>query len=224
MSGYESARSRAQLVDVLLAAQIALYTLRVAGAAYLRVAPDGGLALMLTRGERMSQPFLLVLFIATAIAFLFWLDRAARNLPGLGVDKPIAPEHVIGVFFAPIVNFIAIPYVVRHVWYGSDPTRPRRRWLLPAWWVLLFQAAFAVGEPLVNAPMMLASAVCLLAIVRDTQRRQDEQILDEELRRAVPLPTAAAPSPSTSSASCSWSCWPWRRSPGAWASARSRGI
>jgi Domain of unknown function (DUF4328) len=192
MQGYESARPRAQFVDVLLAAQIALYALRVTGAAYLRVAPDGGLAPMLARGERVSLPFLLVLFFATAIAFLFWLDRAARNLPALGADKPIAPAHVVGLFFAPIVNFIGIPYVVRLVWYGSDPTLPRRRWLLPAWWVLLFEAAFAVGEPLVNAPMMLISAACLLAIVRDVQRRQDEQFLDEERRRAVPLPTAEA--------------------------------
>src|SRR5438067_6523597 len=107
MQPYGSGRSRAQLVDVLLAAQIALYSLRAAGAAILRIAPgDGDFARMLARGERLSQPFLLLLFIATAIAFLFWLDRAARNLPSLNAVAPIAAEHVVGVFFAPVVNLV----------------------------------------------------------------------------------------------------------------------
>jgi hypothetical protein len=43
-----------------------------------------------------------------------------------------------------------------------------------------------------GAALRLTSALCLLAIVRDAQRRQDEQFLDEERRRAVPLPTAEA--------------------------------
>ncbi|HEY1587621.1 MAG TPA: DUF4328 domain-containing protein, partial [Polyangia bacterium] len=129
MRGYVSARARAQLVDVLLAAQIAIYSLRVGGALYLAVAPDGGdFGAMLARGARLSQPFLLVLFLATAIAFLFWLDRAARNLPSLGVRAAISPEHVVGVFFAPVVNLFAIPHVVRHVRSASDPTAPARAW------------------------------------------------------------------------------------------------
>jgi len=187
-----SAQVRAQLVDVLLAAQIALYALRFAGALYLLVAPDGALGSMLARGARLSQPFLLVLFIATAIAFLFWLDRAARNLPSLGARSPIAAEHVVGVFFAPVVNFVAIPYVVRHVWYGSDPTPPARGWLLFGWWPTLFVGALGLMTPLWSAPLFLVSAVCLLGIVRDVQRRQDEQFLDDERRRAVPGPTADA--------------------------------
>jgi hypothetical protein len=187
MHRYVSARARAELVDVLLAAQLAVYALRVAGALFLLVSPYGELARMLTRGARLSQPFLLVLFIATAIAFLFWLDRAARNLPALGAREPIASEHVVGVFFAPLVNLVAIPYVVRHVWHGSDPTPPARAWLLFAWWPPLLLALLAFG-----APLMLVSGAALIAIVRDTQRRQDEQFADDELRRAVPLPTADA--------------------------------
>ncbi|HEX8954536.1 MAG TPA: DUF4328 domain-containing protein [Polyangia bacterium] len=192
MDAYESARTRAQLVDVLLAAQIALYALRFAGALVLLVAPDGELGQMLARGARLSQPFLLVLFIATAIAFLFWLDRAARNLPSLGARAPIAAEHVVGVCFAPVVNFVAIPYVVRHVWYGSDPTAPARPWLLAGWWPSLLVGALGLATPLVSAPLFLVSALCLVAIVRDVQRRQDEQFLDGERRRAVPAPTADA--------------------------------
>jgi hypothetical protein len=192
MRSYVSGRARAQLVDVLLAAQIALYALRFAGALFLLVAPDGELGHMLARGARLSQPFLLVLFIATAIAFLFWLDRAARNLPALGATSPIAPEHVVGVFFAPVVNLCAIPYVVLHVWHGSDPTPPARGWLLFGWWPAFVFGAFGLSAPLWSAPLFLVSAACLVGIVRDVQRRQDEQFLDEERRRAVPLPTADA--------------------------------
>jgi hypothetical protein len=192
MQGYESARPRAQLVDVLLAAQIALYSLRCVGALYVALTPDNELGVMLERGARLSQPFLLVLFIATVIALLFWLDRAARNLPSLGTQPTIAPEHVVGVFFAPLVNLVAIPYVVRHVWLQSDPTPPRRGWLVAAWWLALLLACVGVVSATLGAALMLISAACLLAIVRDTQRRQDEQILDEELRRAAPMPTANA--------------------------------
>jgi cytochrome bd-type quinol oxidase subunit 2 len=190
MPSYVSARSRAQLVDVLLAAQIALYALRVAGALFLVVAPNGELAQMLARGARLSQPFLLILFIATAIAFLFWLDRAARNLPSLGAGKAIAAEHIVGIFFAPLVNLCAIPYVVWHVWQGSDPTPPARRWLLAGWWPSLLLGALGITVTLWSAPLFLVSAMCLVGIVRDVQRRQDEQFLDDELRRAVPRPTA----------------------------------
>lgn len=193
MRSYVSARERAQLIDVLLAAQIALYALRFVGALYVTVAPDGALGMMLARGARLSEPFLLVLFVATTIAFLFWLDRAARNLPSLGSARgPIAAEHVVGIFFAPVVNLVAIPYVVRHVWYGSDPTPPARPWLLLAWWGPLCAGTLGLGAPLWSAPLFLGSAACLLMIVRDVQRRQDEQFRDDELRRAVPAPTADA--------------------------------
>ena len=192
MRGYVSARARAQLVDVLLAAQIAILSLRVVGALWVAVAPDGDVGRMLARGARLSQPFLLVLFIATAIAFLFWLDGAARNLPSLGVRGWIAAEHVVGVFFAPVVNLFAVPHVVRHVWWSSDPTPPARGWLLWLWWPPLIAGVLTLGIPLVSAPLLLVSAASLVGIVRDVQRRQDEVYLDDERRRAVPAPTADA--------------------------------
>ncbi|MCA1665090.1 MAG: DUF4328 domain-containing protein, partial [Myxococcales bacterium] len=180
MHEYVSARARAQLVDVLLAAQIALYALRVAGAAYLAVDDSGALATMSTRGERMLRPFLLLLFIGTAIAFLSWLYRAARNLPSLTGETcaRIAAEHVVGVFFAPLVNLFAAPYVVYDVWLASDPTPPRRGWLVLAWWPPLVAAWLTLAWPLVSGALLLGSALSLVAIVRDVQRRQDEQFLD----------------------------------------------
>jgi len=189
--GYVSSRSRAQLVDVLLAAQIAILSLRVVGALYLAVAtPQGAFAMMLARGAQLSQPFLLVLFIATAVAFLLWLDRAARNLPSLRARLAIAPEHVVGVFFAPLVNLVAVPYVVRHVWRASDPTPPARGWLWAAWWPPFVGAVLLLGESIVSAPLLLVSAAALVAIVRDVQRRQDGTAADLDQRRAVPEPSA----------------------------------
>ncbi len=178
MQGYVSARTRAQLVDVLLAAQIALYALRVAGAVVIGVAPHGELGRTLARGARLSQPFLLVLFVATAAALFWWLDRAKRNLGALGVDQR--------------VQLLALPQVVRHVWLASDPTPPGRQWLLVGWWPMLIFGLLGVLPPVLEAALLLTSAGCLVAIVRDAQRRQDEQFLDQERRRAVPLPTGEA--------------------------------
>lgn len=188
MAPYASARSRAQVVDVLLAAQLALWALRALGGFATALVPESGLGMMFARGAPMSAPFLLVLFIATAIALLFWVDRSARNLPSLGAPKAIASEHAVGVFFAPLFNLVAIPYVVHHVWMGSDPTPPGRRWLILTWWPSLL-LAFAAQQALVTSLLMVVSAASLTAIVRDTQRRQDEQHLDDLLRSDLPLPT-----------------------------------
>ncbi len=188
MAPYASARSRAQLVDVLLAAQLALWALRLLGAVWTAVAPHGSFCVMFARGARLSAPFLLVLFIGALIALLFWLDRSARNLPALGAERPIASELIVGIFFAPIINLVAIPYAVHHVWLRSDPTPPRRRWLVLSWWPALILAMVA-SNPIVTAALMLLSAASLAAIVRDTQRRQDEQFLDEVLLSGVPQPS-----------------------------------
>jgi hypothetical protein len=87
---------------------------------------------------------------------------------------------------------VVAPYVVRHVWLASDPTPPRRQGLLLGWWLPLLGAPLAHSLPMVSSALLLVSALCLVALVRDLQRRQDERFLDDELRRAVPLPTADA--------------------------------
>jgi Domain of unknown function (DUF4328) len=193
MRGYVSARSRAQLVDVLLAAQVAILALRTVGGLWTACVPHGELSSMITRGAAISAPFLLVLFIAAAVALLLWLDRAARNLSALGAAGALAPETVVGVFFAPVVNLIAIPWVVRNVWLASDPTPPpaaRVRRLLVGWWPTLLLAGLFEWPPFIANGLLLLSARCLLAIVRDVQHRQDEQWLDSERQAAVPQPTA----------------------------------
>jgi hypothetical protein len=76
------------------------------------------------------------------------------------------------------------------VWLASDPTPPRRGWLVLGWWPPLIAAWLTLAWPLVSAALLLGSALSLVAIVRDVQRRQDEQFFDEERRRAVPVPTA----------------------------------
>jgi hypothetical protein len=92
------------------------------------------------------------------------------------------------------VNFVAIPHVVRHVWRMSDPTPPAREKLLWIWWgtFLLGFGCLTLGLSLPAGLCLLPSAIALVAIVRDVQRRQDEQFLDDERRRAVPGPTAEA--------------------------------
>jgi uncharacterized protein DUF4328 len=197
MRSYVTAQARAQTVDVLLAAQVALLSLRVLGFIYVALAGESELSRMFLRGARLSAPFLLVLFIGAAIAFFLWLDRATRNLTALGATRPIEPEHAVGAFLVPVVNVFVVPWVVRRLWLQSDPTPPPRGrdWmLLAAWWptLLLSLLLQPLGVPLVVDGLRLVAGLALLAIVRDIQRRQDEQWIDGERRRAVPQPSAEA--------------------------------
>lgn len=197
MPGYVTAQARAQTVDVLLAAQISLLALRVLGWIYVALAGESALSRMIVRGARLSAPLLLLLFLVTAAAFLLWLDRAARNLPALGAREPIEPEHVVGAFLIPVVNFVTAPWVVRRIWIESDPTPPPggRDWaLLVGWWLPLLSSLllWPLGVPQLVDLLRLVAAGCLLGIVRDVQRRQDAQWLDRELKRAVPLPSPEA--------------------------------
>lgn len=204
MQPYVPARGRAQAVDVLLAAQIALLVLRAAGWLYVTLVGHSELARVIARGASLSAPFMLVLFVGATVAFLAWLDRAARNLPALGASDAIEAEHVVGAFFVPMVNLVAAPWLVARVWLDSDPTPPpraRMRRLLGGWWATFLAGAavsvmtlrpVAPGWLELESLLRLASALALLGIVRDIQRRQDAQWLDLEQQRAVPQPTAEA--------------------------------
>jgi hypothetical protein len=172
--------------------------LRVLGGIWVAVVgSSSALSRTIERGARLSAPFLLVLFIGASIAFLLWLDRATRNLRALEAPEPIEPEHAVGALLIPVVNIVTAPWVVRRVWLQSDPTPPPggRDWLLIAgWWptLLLSLLLQPFGPSLLVDGLRLASALSLVPIVREIQRRQDEQWLDGERRRAVPIPSPAA--------------------------------
>lgn len=64
----------------------------------------------------------LVVFIATAAAFLLWMHRAYRNLPALGAARlDTTPGWAVCYFFIPFANLIKPFQVVREIWHESAP-------------------------------------------------------------------------------------------------------
>jgi hypothetical protein len=209
MRAYRSARGVQQTVDALLAAQIALLGLRVLGWIVVTIAGASELSRMVVRGVALSSPFLVALFLATTVAFLAWVYRAAANLPALGVaSRPLEPGLAVALFFVPLGNLFAAPWVLHALWAGSDPTPPperRSRLLLTGWALALalaYLAAATVADPrwggartaaawaLLSPALSLVAALACLTIVRAVQARQDAQWEDLEQRRAVPAPLA----------------------------------
>jgi len=58
--------------------------------------------------------------LLTAVAFLFWIYRAHKNLKALGAtDLKFSPGWAIGGFFVPILNIVRPYQVVTEIWKAS---------------------------------------------------------------------------------------------------------
>ena len=63
-----------------------------------------------------------VVFVATAVVFLVWIDRAYRNLRGLGAHRlRFSPGWAIGAFFVPFLNLVRPYEIVTEIWSASNP-------------------------------------------------------------------------------------------------------
>jgi hypothetical protein len=98
-----------------------------------------------------------VIFVATIVAFLMWIQRAYRNLPALGaVRLDTTPGWVVGYFFIPIVNFFKPFQAVREIWRHSLPLEESDEGLIIAarsgghalvgWWWAFWIVATLVGR------------------------------------------------------------------------------
>lgn len=91
----------------------------------------------------------IIVFLACAVAFLFWIHRAYSNLTALGNLKAglaYSPTWAVVGFFIPLINLF-LPYrVVKEIWDKSDPsilteddlafTPPDSSPLILLWWVI----------------------------------------------------------------------------------------
>lgn len=128
---YASGRLRALLTILLLAAGAASSALSLIVNASLAgmLQEAGGLNTPYEIGESATELLYvgvallrLVIFIATAVAFVTWLHRAYRNLPALGAVRPdTTPGWAVGYFFIPFVNLVKPFQVVREIWHESMP-------------------------------------------------------------------------------------------------------
>ncbi|MDQ1591008.1 MAG: hypothetical protein QOG71_1635 [Pyrinomonadaceae bacterium] len=128
---YASGRVRALLTIVLLGACAACGALSIIVNAVLigMLRSAGDQSAVYEFGESVTELLYVgvallqvLVFIATAIAFLIWVHRAYRNLPALGVRRlDTTPGWAVGYFFIPFANLVKPFQVVREIWHGSTP-------------------------------------------------------------------------------------------------------
>ena len=78
-------------------------------------------------------------YIATIIAFLFWIHRASKNLEPLGVEyQEFSPGWAIGWWFIPIMSLFRPYQVMKEIWAESHPRQEFDSVspLLGPWWVM----------------------------------------------------------------------------------------
>lgn len=89
----------------------------------------------------------ILLTLATAVCFIIWMWRAAKNNEALGRNEPrLTAAWAIAGWLIPLANFVIPVLVMQDLWRGSDPTVPRNdhRWkigprsaLVGWWWAIL---------------------------------------------------------------------------------------
>lgn len=237
---YRSGRLRAQATVILLAASI-VSSLLTPLVIYLQIAypnvvggvdiaeappaPDnmdlGGLLVgLLFIGAGLS---IIVVFIATVVAFSMWIHRAYANLPALGNPKEgleYSPGWAVGGFFIPIANLF-IPYrVTKEIWVKSDPSIrsdedfmfsvPQAATVVGWWWAFWLISNFAnkilfrwSGDPETPEALLrqghLSVAVAVLEIVAAVLAIKVVRGIDrrqEERSKHVRFTHAAPPPPT----------------------------
>ncbi|MDQ1558239.1 MAG: hypothetical protein QOD32_1299 [Pyrinomonadaceae bacterium] len=128
---YASGRVRALLTIVLLGACAACGALSLIVNAVLigMLRNAGDQSTVYEFGESVTELLYVgvallqvLVFIATAAAFLMWMHRAYRNLPALGARRlDTTPGWAVGYFFIPFANLVKPFQVVREIWHGSTP-------------------------------------------------------------------------------------------------------
>ena len=91
--------------------------------------------------------------LVTAIVFIMWFFRAAKNNEALGRQNPrFGPGWAIGGWFIPLANLVIPVLIAQDLWRGSDSSAPRGdpRWriaprsALVGWWWALWIFGFGV--------------------------------------------------------------------------------
>lgn len=109
-----------------------------------RIANDG--AFTLAEAQASDQRALLIMalyllvFLASAIAWIVWQTRTSKNARALGTDFMQFGPNAWGWFFCPFINLVRPLAVVRELWQVNDPTASSEApgyftmWWLP--WVI----------------------------------------------------------------------------------------
>lgn len=101
--------------------------------------------------DSINKLFILSVFVRlpTAVAFITWMYRAHRNLPGLGHAKLDSYQiWVVLCWLIPIMNWFAPYQVMREIWNRSQPlpvagNEPKSPGMVSWWWGLWLASAFS---------------------------------------------------------------------------------
>lgn len=220
-ASFRSGRTRGIAAQVLLGLMIGLSLLsaihNVAGFDLIRDAQSGTLSISEAdsydaTAQSYAQAYL-VLYIATAIAFLMWLSRSIDNVPHLTGEFPdVTPRWSIGWWFVPFANLFK-PYQVVRDLFVRIAADGQRSWVILAWWLVwigggvLGTFIFRMAEPadlddlntwftlnLLSDLSTVVPAALAIIIVRRIQRSADALALANGQGRQV-SEAAAQPLP-----------------------------
>jgi hypothetical protein len=148
--------------------------------------------------------------LATAVCFIIWFWRAAKNNEALGREKPrLGPGWAIGGWFIPLANFVIPVLIAQDLWRGSDPSVPRgdSRWrigprsaLVGWWWGLCLLSLVRVGagssaderhptlsdirssniRALIGMLFSIGASILAILVVRRITQRQEECLLAQQ--------------------------------------------
>jgi uncharacterized protein DUF4328 len=75
---------------------------------------------------RAAAVIISILALGTAVVFIIWMWRAAKNNEALGRMQPrLGPGWSIGGWFIPFANFVIAILIMQDLWRGSDPSVAR---------------------------------------------------------------------------------------------------
>jgi hypothetical protein len=212
MRQYASARALATALTVLVVVQLVLTGLSLTSWITAPGADSEVRDFVVTAGLLFDAMHYLV-FVAAVVVFLIWVHRAVANLAALGSTSwRFTPGGAVWAFLIPIVNLWQGHQVMATLWSESQPApldeeSLRSKTTLVNWWwggqlTMLF-AGYLYPEDFVACELRsaaermsfidfvrLVTGVLFLCVLRATQRRQDEQWRDLQLRAAVPAPAA----------------------------------
>jgi hypothetical protein len=206
---YRSAHSRANFVSILLIAGILLHIASFLLSILELLFPN----LAAAPGEDIAEPEVLVvallqlglavilvlLYLATVVAFLLWLYHSHENLPSFGIRKnnlEYSSAWAVGSFFVPFVTLV-VPYrAIKELWSKSVPNsadlfpHPSPPGFFPLWWAAwlitnfagqtylrlswgnrLSQEASSVFGALTSVLNILA-AILAIMVIREIDRQQ----------------------------------------------------
>jgi hypothetical protein len=179
--GVQSAHSRASVLRFLLAGMLALHVIGIgSGFAQHALLSDVQAGAQLTTEQASANDtreqaiaiLTLIVFIVTAIVWLFWQHRAYSNLRLIGArDTELTPGWSVGYWFIPIINLVK-PYQVTAELYRRSELQNRRDPIgglsgpsLVGWWWFAYLSMNVLGRIYAT---MVKTAKTLPALVSAT--------------------------------------------------------